>query len=100
PRRNRVPPANMHQNIAPPAPPRHTSYTRADGPRTRYPETRDELFRLVSVFAVSACPLAFPFYAYGISWRFDAIRNAPEMQVRKMVTDAFKDVPSTLARKS
>ena len=51
-------------------------------------------------FRVSACPLAFPLYAYGISWRFDAIRNAPVTQVREMVTDAFKDVPSTLARKS
>jgi hypothetical protein len=45
-------------------------------------------------FAVSVCPLALPLYAYGISWRFDAIRNAPAMQVREMVTDAFKDVPS------
>ncbi len=51
-------------------------------------------------FALSACPLAFPRYAFGISWRFDAIRNAPVMQVRELITDVFKTVSSTPAQKS
>lgn len=40
-------------------------------------------------FAVSACPVAFPHYAYGVSWRFDSVRKPDVMQVRELVADAL-----------
>jgi len=27
-------------------------------------------------FAMSVCPLPFPRYAFGVSWRFDSVRSA------------------------
>ncbi|NOJ35340.1 LysR family transcriptional regulator [Agrobacterium vitis] len=59
-----------------------------------------QALRDLGPFAVSACPLNFPRYAFGLSWRFDAIRNVPVMQVRELVTEAFKDVPSKFSQKS
>lgn len=43
----------------------------------------------LGAFAVSPCPVLFPRYAFGVSWRFDAIRNQAVVQVRDLVTEAF-----------
>ncbi|GGA85584.1 LysR family transcriptional regulator [Brucella endophytica] len=40
-------------------------------------------------FALSACPLPFPRYAYGISWRFDAVRNPAIGRMRDLITAEF-----------
>lgn len=40
-------------------------------------------------FAVSACPVAFPHYAYGVSWRFDSVRKPDFMRVRDLIAEAL-----------
>lgn len=45
-------------------------------------------------FEISPCPFSFPRYAFGVSWRFDAVRNPPLMQVRDLIAEAFEPVPS------
>lgn len=44
----------------------------------------------VGPFAISACPLPFPRYAFGVSWRFDTLRNPAVKQVRDLIIDLFK----------
>lgn len=46
-------------------------------------------------FGVSPCPLPFPRYAFGISWRFDALRRPEIMQARDVIAEALgTQVPS------
>ncbi|MEZ2330055.1 LysR family transcriptional regulator [Mesorhizobium sp. RCC_202] len=40
-------------------------------------------------FAMSACPLPFPRYAFGVSWRFDSVRSATVMQLRDLIAEAL-----------
>ncbi|MCM2292972.1 LysR family transcriptional regulator [Allorhizobium sp. BGMRC 0089] len=37
-------------------------------------------------FAVSPCPLPFPRYGYGLSWRFDALRNPVFVEMRDLIS--------------
>lgn len=40
-------------------------------------------------FAMSPCPLPFPRYAFGVSWRFDSVRTATVMQVRDLIAETL-----------
>jgi len=40
-------------------------------------------------FAMAACPLPFPRYAFGVSWRFDTVRTPTVMQVRDLIVESF-----------
>ena len=52
----------------------------------------------LGLFAVSPCPLPFPRYAFGVSWRFDAVRNPALMQVRNLLAEAFGQDPTAQIR--
>ena len=41
-------------------------------------------------FATSPCPLPFPRYAFGLSWRFDAMRNPAVAQLRDLIAALFE----------
>jgi DNA-binding transcriptional LysR family regulator len=41
-------------------------------------------------FGLSSCPLPFPRYAFGLSWRFDAIRQPAVLQVRDMIASLLR----------
>lgn len=43
----------------------------------------------IGPFAASPCPLPFPQYAYGLSWRFDAVRNPGVMRARDVIAEAL-----------
>ena len=60
PQKARVPPTNKLQNIAPPAPPRRTSYARADRLRTSCVEMGGELFRLAGDTPQKALEISLP----------------------------------------
>lgn len=51
----------------------------------------------LGLFAASPCPLPFPRYAFGVSWRFDTVRNQAVMQVRRLLAEVFGQESSTLA---
>ncbi len=36
-----------------------------------------------------ALTIKFPRYAFGVSWRFDVVRNRPIMQVRDLIAQVF-----------
>jgi DNA-binding transcriptional LysR family regulator len=40
-------------------------------------------------FAMSPCPLPFPRYAFGVSWRFDSVRIATAMRVRDLIAETL-----------
>jgi len=40
-------------------------------------------------FEMGACPLPFPRYAFGVSWRFDTVRTPTIMQVRDLIIELF-----------
>lgn len=44
-------------------------------------------------FATSPTPLPFPEYAFGLSWRYDAVRTPAVRAVRDLVTGLFSDTP-------
>ncbi|MFK0209491.1 LysR substrate-binding domain-containing protein [Agrobacterium sp. NPDC090283] len=46
--------------------------------------------RDLGMFGLSPCPLRFPRYAFGVSWRFDTIRNPTVMQVRDLIIEALE----------
>jgi len=48
-------------------------------------------------FAISACPLPFPQYAFGVSWRFDTARSVELMTARDAVAGLFHHCPETKA---
>jgi len=41
-------------------------------------------------FAVSPCPLPFPRYAYGLAWRFDAVRNPAILAMRDLIAGLYE----------
>lgn len=45
----------------------------------------------LGMLARSPCPLPFPRYAFGVSWRYDAIRNLSVMRVRDLIVEALGD---------
>ncbi|MCZ8543425.1 hypothetical protein OOJ09_04495 [Mesorhizobium qingshengii] len=40
---------------------------------------------------MAACPLPFPRYSFGVSWRFDAVRTPTVMQARDLIVESFGD---------
>ena len=47
-------------------------------------------------FGMSPCPLTFPQYAFGVSWRFDATRSVELMQARDVVASLFLRCPNAI----
>ena len=45
--------------------------------------------------AASPAPLVFPQYAFGLSWRFDAMRNGVVKDVRDVIISVFDTAPDT-----
>lgn len=42
-------------------------------------------------FGLSPCPLPFPRYAFGLSWRFDAIRQPAVLKIRDMIARLLRE---------
>jgi LysR family transcriptional activator of mexEF-oprN operon len=47
-------------------------------------------------FGISPCPLPFPLYAFGLSWRFDTTRSAELLQARDVVAGLFTRCPDAI----
>jgi DNA-binding transcriptional LysR family regulator len=48
---------------------------------------------IAAPFAVSEPPVAFPHYAFGVSWRFDTVRKPEVMGVRDLIAEALQHNP-------
>lgn len=63
---------------------------RGSGAITTIPRHAAEAMLATGPFALSPCPLPFPRYAYGLSWRFDAVRQPVVLRVRDAITAVFR----------
>lgn len=66
---------------------------RGSGAITTIPEHAARAMLETGPFALSPCPLPFPRYAYGLSWRFDAVRHPVILRVRDAVASVFRRIP-------